>query len=174
MAAVRRTLALVLLGAGLAGCDPPFDPPPAAAATASEPAPDFTLETLDGAQLSLASLRGKPVLVDFWASWCAPCRQELPFLERLHHQYAAQGLAIVGVSVDNEVANVRSFLRRTPLTFLVAHDPRKVAAARYGGTAMPSSYLIDRAGVVRHYHAGFRAGDAARIEHEVQALLRQR
>jgi len=137
-------------------------------------APEIGVNDLNGRPVRIASLRGKVVLVDFWASWCAPCRQEFPVLERLHRTYASQGLAIVGVSVDNDVANVRSFLRRNSASFLIAHDPRKVAAARYGGTAMPSSYIIDRRGIVRHYHAGFRASDAATIEREVQALLRQR
>ena len=137
-------------------------------------APEIGINDLNGRPVRMASLRGKVVLVDFWASWCAPCRQEFPVLERLHRTYASQGLAIVGVSVDNDVANVRSFLRRNSASFLIAHDPRKVAAARYGGTAMPSSYIIDRRGIVRHYHAGFRASDAATIEREVQALLRQR
>jgi len=137
-------------------------------------APEIGINDLNGRPVRMASLRGKVVLVDFWASWCAPCRQEFPVLERLHRTYASQGLAIVGVSVDNDVANVRSFLRRNSASFLIAHDPRKVAAARYGGTAMPSSYIIDRRGIVRHYHPGFRANDAATIEREVQALLRQR
>ncbi len=137
-------------------------------------APEIGVNDLNGRPVRMASLRGKVVIVDFWASWCAPCRQEFPVLERLHRTYASQGLAIVGVSVDNDVANVRSFLRRNSASFLIAHDPRKVAAARYGGTAMPSSYIIDRRGIVRHYHPGFRASDAATIEREVQALLRQR
>ena len=104
-------------------------------------APEIGVNALNGRPVRIASLRGKVVLVDFWASWCAPCRQEFPVLERLHRTYASQGLAIVGVSVDNDVANVRTFLRRNSASFLIAHDPRKVAAARYGGTAMPSSYI---------------------------------
>ncbi len=146
----------------------------AAAVDVGGRAPEIGVNDLSGRPVRIASLRGKVVLVDFWASWCAPCRQEFPVLERLHRQYAAQGLTIVGVSVDNDVSNVRAFLRRNSASFLIAHDPRKVAAARYGGTAMPSSYIIDRRGIVRHYHPGFRSGDAATIEREVQALLRQR
>lgn len=146
----------------------------AAAVDVGGRAPEIGVNDLNGRPVTIASLRGKVVIVDFWASWCAPCRQEFPVLERLYRQYGSQGLAVVGVSVDNEASNVRAFLRRNTASFLIAHDPRKVAAARYGGTAMPSSYIIDRRGIVRHYHAGFRSGDAAGIEREVQALLRQR
>lgn len=151
-----------------------FLAPVASAVDVGGRAPEIGVNDLNGRPVRIASLRGKVVIVDFWASWCAPCRQEFPVLQRLHRTYASEGLAIVGVSVDNDIANVRTFLRRNSASFLIAHDPRKVAAARYGGTGMPSSYIVDRRGIVRHYHSGFRANDAAVMEREVQALLRQR
>jgi peroxiredoxin len=146
----------------------------AAAVDVGGRAPEIGLNDLDGRPMRMNELRGKVVLVDFWASWCAPCRQEFPVLQRLHQRFASQGLVIVGVSVDNELRNVRDFLRRNPASFRIVHDPRKEVAGRYGGRAMPSSYLIDRRGIVRFYHPGFRAGDAAQLEREVQQLLAQR
>lgn len=137
-------------------------------------APEIGLRSLNGANVTLASLRDKVVVVDFWASWCAPCREEFPFLERLHRSYGSQGLAIVGVSVDREVGNVQTFLRRTPASFTIVHDAAHAVADRYHPTTMPTSYILDRRGVVRHVHAGFRARDAETIEREVQALLQAR
>lgn len=133
--------------------------------------PEIGLRDLQGNTVSAASLRGKVVLVDFWASWCAPCREELPILERLHKQYRAQGLVIVGVSVDRDAANARSFATKMGLTFPVVHDAQHQLAGRFAPPKMPSSYIIDRRGVVRHVHGGFRAGDAASIEREIKALL---
>ena len=145
----------------------------AAAVDVGAPAPELGINDLRGQPLRLASLRGKVVLLDFWATWCGPCRRELPVLQRLHQLYAAQGLAVVAVSVDDDLSDVQGFLARSPLGFRVAHDPRQVVLGRYGGRSMPSSYLIDRHGLVRRFHGGFRDGDAATFEREVQALLRE-
>jgi peroxiredoxin len=144
-----------------------------AAVDVGQPAPEIGLNDLAGQPVRIAGLRGKVVLVDFWATWCSPCRLELPFLDRLSRQYAAQGLVVVGVSVDNELSNVRSFLARNPVGFRVAHDARKAVVARYGGQSMPSSYLVDRRGRVRYYHGGFFQRDVPTIEREVQGLLRE-
>jgi peroxiredoxin len=134
-------------------------------------APEIDLADLDGKVVKVAELKGKVVLVDFWASWCAPCREELPVLEALHNKYASQGLVVVGVNGDSERANMDKFLRRTKLSFRVVHDASRGVAARYAPTKMPSSYLIDRTGLVRHVHAGFKAGDADELEREIKALL---
>lgn len=135
--------------------------------------PEIGLADLQGRAVGPAMLRGKVVLVDFWASWCAPCRESMPVLERLHKTYASQGLVIVGVSVDRDAANARSFVNRLGVTFPIVHDAQHQLAGRFGPPKMPSSYLIDRRGVVRHLHAGYRSGDAAAIEREIKALLAQ-
>ncbi len=119
----------------------------------------------------MADLRDKVVLVDFWASWCAPCREELPVLERLHRRYKDHGLVIVGVNIDRDESNMTGFLRRTPVGFRVVHDGSHRVADRYQPPRMPSSYLIDKRGVVRYVHAGFRASDAERLEREIRELL---
>lgn len=134
-------------------------------------APEVGLSTLDGRPVRLADLRGKVVLIDFWASWCGPCREEMPFLERMHRRYASRGLVIVGISVDNELENVRGFLRRTSVSFPIVHDSRREVAGRYNPRTMPSSYIIDRRGIVRVVHRGFRASDAATIEARITQLL---
>ncbi len=134
-------------------------------------APEIGLKDTSGKLVSLASLRGKVVLVDFWASWCAPCKEELPVLQKLYEKYKDKGLVIVGVNIDNEEANMTGFLRRQPLTFTVVPDKKREIAARYQPPKMPSSYMIDKKGIVRHVHAGFRASDAAALEAEIKALL---
>ncbi|MGD8863940.1 MAG: TlpA disulfide reductase family protein, partial [Myxococcales bacterium] len=118
-----------------------------------------------------AGLKGKVVIVDFWASWCAPCKEEMPVLQRLHKTYGSKGLVVVGVSVDNDASNVKSFLKKLGVTFPIVHDAKHSVSERYSPPTMPSSYIVDRKGIVRHVHKGFRAGDAKKMEAEVKALL---
>jgi len=144
---------------------------PARALSRGSRAPEIGLRDTSGRPVRLSQLRGKVVLVDFWASWCGPCGEEMPFLERLHDRYADQGLVIIAVNIDNEEANMRRFLRRTPVSFRVVHDGRHRVADRYNPPRMPSSFLIDQRGVVRYVHEGFRASDAPAIERQVKRLL---
>lgn len=137
-------------------------------------APELNARTLEGRRLRMADLRGKVVIVDFWASWCEPCREEMPVLERLYQRYEDRGLVVVGVSVDRALRNARGFLRRTRVSFPIIHDAGHRIADRYSPPTMPSSYIVDRRGVIRHVHEGFRSGDAQRMEREVRALLSER
>lgn len=155
------TLAVVIFGVAV----------PVFALNAGARAPEIGADDLNGSRVTIGGLRGKVVLVDFWASWCDPCKRELPVLERLHGEYHSRGLEIVGVNIDRRESNMRSFLRRTPLSFTIVHDGDQRIAGRYRPPRMPSSYLIDRRGVVRHVHEGFRASDAAGIERRIRELL---
>jgi len=134
-------------------------------------APPISLKDLSGKAFAWSALSGKVVLVDFWASWCAPCKQELPVLEGLYKKYRARGFEIVAVNQDEERTNAEKFLRRAPLSFPVLHDADRSVAASYAPQKMPSSYLIDKHGLVRHVHAGFKASDADALEREIAALL---
>ena len=135
------------------------------------PAIDFDLPTLDGKRLTLGSLRGQVVLLDFWASWCGPCKQELPELEKLHRQYAGKGLVIVTINIDEERGNAAAMAKRLGLTLPVALDTESKVAARYEPPTMPTSFVVDRGGVVRFVHAGYRAGDLAKLTAEIDQLL---
>ena len=145
---------------------------PVAALKAGEKAPEIAQNDLDGKSFKLSSMRGKVVVVDFWASWCKPCRAELPALDRLYKTYRGQGLEIIGVSLDQDADAARAFLRDRPVSFRNLHDDGKKIADQYGLPAMPSSYLIDRSGTIRHVHAGFRAGDEEIFKREIEALLK--
>jgi thiol-disulfide isomerase/thioredoxin len=145
-----------------------------AAVPAAEPAqgmaPEFTLPT-DRGEISLAQLRGQVVYVDFWASWCGPCRMSFPWMNDMHARYGQQGLAIVAVNLDTERKLSAKFLEKYPASFLVAYDPPGKVAEAYRVAGMPTSYLIDRQGRLHATHQGFREEDMARLEAEIRALL---
>lgn len=143
----------------------------AAALDRGSRAPEIGLTDLRGNRVTMASLKGKVVLIDFWASWCKPCKEEMPVLERLHKKYGAKGLVVVGVSVDKDLAKAKEFISRTGVSFAVVHDAEHSVASRYAPAKMPSSFVVDKTGVIRFVHEGFEAGDAAALTSEVESLL---
>ena len=163
-----------LLRAGLLGSLVAFTftaGPACAGQTAGKRAAAFTLPDLGGRPTTLAELRGKVVLVDFWASWCEPCLKELPELEKLHQQLAAQGVVIVGVSIDKERQNAQELAARLGLKFKLLHDPEGKVAELYDPPKMPTSYVIDREGVVRFVNEGFvGAADVAKMKRQLEQL----
>ena len=137
-----------------------------------EPAPAFELPALSGKQqISLAAHRGKVVYLDFWASWCAPCLTSLPQLEKLRREFPADDFQIIAVNIDKDPAKARAFLAKRPVGYPSASDPKGEWPGRFGIPTMPTSYLIDREGVVRHVHAGFRKGDLDVIRGHVRRLV---
>lgn len=144
----------------------------ALAVEVGEPTPEINLPDLNGKKFSLAAHRGKVVVIDFWASWCAPCKEEMPVLESLYKRFKDSGLVVVGVSVDNEAANAKKFLTGVKVSFPIVHDAGHVVADKFKPPRMPTSYIIDKAGKIRFVHAGFRKEDAKKIEEEVTKLLK--
>ncbi len=135
------------------------------------PAPNVTLKGLGSKPTSLQALRGHVVLLDIWASWCEPCKVELPMLDDIASRLHSKNVVVAAVSIDQEVGNVRQFLstrKRWNVRFF--HDPTGQVAELLAPPKMPTSYVIDREGVVQLVNAGFQAADAARIERRLVAL----
>jgi thiol-disulfide isomerase/thioredoxin len=135
------------------------------------PAPAVAVYQLDGKPLSLAALKGQVVLLDFWASWCVPCRTSFPFLDRLQSQHASDGLRVVGLTLEEDDEAITGFLDSVPAHFTIARDPTEKAGEAFGVVAMPTTFLIDREGRVA---ARFEGGDEsvhAKIEAAVATLL---
>jgi thiol-disulfide isomerase/thioredoxin len=124
--------------------------------------------------LDLESLRGQVVYLDFWASWCAPCRQSFPWMRAMQQTYQRQGLTVIAVNLDRDRSDAEQFLRRYPSGFTVQFDPQGTLAERFQVAGMPTSVLIDRHGVVRFRHIGFRPVDGESYEREVGALLAEK
>jgi peroxiredoxin len=162
----RRRL---LLAAALSACGAGAH----AAVASSAPAPDFTLRTLAGPNLRLAEQRGQVVMVNFWATWCGPCRQELPHLNRLYEKYHAAGFQLLGVNVDDDVAKAADLAGKLGVKFPVLFDTDKRVTRTYDMSAMPATVLIDRDGRVRHLHRGWREGVEQTYEQQVRALLKE-
>ncbi len=121
--------------------------------------------------IEINQFTGKVLYLDFWASWCPPCAKSFPFLNALHQQYHQEGLEIIGINLDEVPADAEKFLIQYPAEFVLASDLSKQCAENLGVAAMPSSYLIDRKGIIRHIHLGFRAGETQVLREMVQQLL---
>jgi len=138
------------------------------------PAPEIRVESLGGKALGLSDYRGKVVLLDVWASWCAPCKQELPVLDDMAKRLRGDGVEILAVSIDQERANLMKFLRAKPhWSLTVAHDPKGEIADRLAPDKMPTSYVIDREGVIRYVNSGFVPSDAREIERRLVEVARR-
>ncbi len=146
---------------------------PAGAVALKDPAPDFTLKRLDGGNLRLEEYRGKVVLINFWASWCGPCRQEMPVLDQLQKRYADTGFTVLGVNVEGKPGPAEQLLHRTPVSFPVLIDQGQTVSQRYQLEAMPSTVVVDRDGVIRYIHHGYKPGDEARYVEVVKELIRE-
>jgi len=141
---------------------------------AAEPAPDFTLPTFpDNREISLKDFKGRVVYLDFWATWCPPCRKSFPWMDEMHERYKDEGLSIIAVSVDKKREQIEQFINRIEPAFIIAHDPSGDVAKDYELRAMPTTYLINRNGQLVMTHMGFRSKDTDKLEAAIQSLLEE-
>ena len=142
-----------------------------AVAAEGDPAPDFTLKSLSGGNIKLSELRGTVVLLNFWASWCGPCRTEMPLLDELYQEYRDYGFTILGVNLDENRDQANLLLDKIPVSFPVLFDPANSTSETYQVDAMPTTVLIDRNGKVRYHHRGYKDGYMDHYRTEVKELV---
>jgi peroxiredoxin len=136
-------------------------------------APDFTLKSVGGENLKLSEYRGEVVLINFWASWCGPCRQEMPVLSELHDKYKALGFTVLGVNVEEDSSKARKLLQEMSVSFPVLLDNESVVSKQYDVIAMPSTVLVDRNGNMRYLHKGYKPGLEDVYMQQVRELIRE-
>lgn len=145
------------------------------AVSAGDPAPDFSLKAINGdATVNLKDFRGKVVYLDFWASWCPPCLKSMPLLNKMRGRLKDEGVEVIGVNVDQDEGDALGFLKEHPVDFPILKDVDGKTPDSFGLQAMPTSYVIDRNGVVRYVHEGFRDGDIGEIEAKIKDALKQK
>jgi peroxiredoxin len=178
---MRRLLRAVAIALAVAGvpafveaAEQPFETLRLTRLGASEPAAEFSLPTPDGPAIELGALRGKVVLLNFWATWCEPCLEEMPAMDRLERAYRERGLAVLAISVDREGASVvKPFLKRHALSFLVGLDPRQAVARLYRIWALPSTIVLSRKGIPLFSVQGAREWDSPAGHALFEELLNQ-
>jgi thiol-disulfide isomerase/thioredoxin len=143
----------------------------ASATRSGERAPGFALADLEGKTVELSAYQGKIVFVDFWAHWCGPCKKELPVLEKLARRYAGKDVVFLAINVDREKKDALAFLRSAGIATLpVLLDPKSAAVEKYGPETMPSSFVIDRKGMIRFVNSGYVAGDEKKFAQQIDSL----
>ena len=143
---------VLILTSGLliTGCSPPSQPGgPAQGPQVGKLAPDFKLENLDGQSVSLSDFRGKPVLINFWASWCGPCRAEMPYIQQIYEEWSDKGLEVLAIDIGESSSKVKEFLQSQGLSIPVLLDTEKNVAQEYNITGIPTTFFIDKDGIIQ-------------------------
>ena len=166
--AVAASLAAAAVWSAGCGAERPQGPP-----RAGDPVPAFSVVSLEGAEVALADYQGQAVILNLWATWCPPCRAEMPYLQELQDRFREDGLAVVGISVDNTGAraSLEAFLREAGVTYDILLDPAMRSMDLFGVLGLPATFLVDPSGVVTHMRTGpIMEGDESFVA-EIQAIL---
>jgi len=145
----------------------------AASDLVGQSAPDFALKSSSGENLRLSEYRGDVVMVNFWATWCGPCRQEMPLLDQLYSRYQRVGFSLLGVNIDDDSSKAMNMVSELGVSFPVLFDARKDVSRLYKVDAMPVTVLIDREGMVRYVHHGYEPGIEEKYLDQIRSLLRE-
>jgi thiol-disulfide isomerase/thioredoxin len=167
-----RTVSGIVKGLALAAA---FVLPALAATTASGPAPAFKLSGRGGKTIDLAQFKGQVVMINFWATWCVPCRQEMPLLEDIYKKYKPMGFTMLGVNVEPDTKDAEAWLGKLakPVTFPIAYDVDSKVSKLYKVETMPTTVLVDRKGNVRVLHRGYKAGDENAYLTHIRSMLKE-
>ena len=136
-------------------------------------APDFALKSSSGENLRLSEFRGDVVMVNFWATWCGPCRQEMPLLDELYSRYQRVGFSLLGVNIDDDSGRAMDMIEELGVNFPVLFDARKEVSKLYEVEAMPVTVIVDRTGTVRYIHHGYKPGYENKYLDQIRSLLRE-
>lgn len=145
----------------------------ASSALTGQAAPDFALKSSDGSNMRLSEHRGDVVMINFWATWCGPCRQEMPLLDDLYTRYERVGFKLLGVNIDDDSRRAMQMIEELGVKFPVLFDETKEVSRLYQVEAMPVTVLVDRSGTVRHVHHGYKPGYEQEYLTEIRSLLRE-
>ena len=145
----------------------------ASSGLAGQPAPDFALKSSSGQNMRLSEHRGDVVMINFWATWCGPCRQEMPLLDELYSRYQRVGFNLLGVNIDDDSSRAMEMINELGVSFPVLFDAAKEVSRLYQVDAMPVTVIVDREGNVRHVHQGYKPGYEQKYLDQVRALLRE-
>ena len=143
------------------------------ASSISGKAANFTLKSSSGKNLKLSEFRGQVVMLNFWASWCAPCRQEMPLLEDLYRKYKSLGFVLLGVNVEEDSSKAATLLKNIRVSFPILYDNKNTVSKMYQVSAMPTTIIIDRDGNMRYLHKGYKPGYEKDYQQQVRSLIRE-
>lgn len=140
---------------------------------AADAAPDFTLKSSTGENVRLAEQRGQVVMLNFWASWCGPCRQEMPLLDGISKKYGKMGFVLYGVNVEEDNTAAKKMLKDLGVSFPILFDTESKLSGLYNVEAMPTSVIIDKKGNIRYIDRGYKAGDENKYKEQIMELIRE-
>lgn len=144
-----------------------------AGSASADAAPDFTLQSSTGENVRLAEQRGKVVMLNFWASWCGPCRKEMPLLEAMATRYGEAGFVLYGVNVEEDNTDAKKLIKELGVTFPILYDTESKASSLYNVDAMPTTVVIDRKGQIRYVNRGYKAGDENKYRDQIRELIKE-
>jgi peroxiredoxin len=157
-----------ILGLGLALAASAF-----ALSASAEQAPDFTLQSSTGDNVRLAEQRGQVVMLNFWASWCGPCRTEMPLLDEMSKRYSAAGFVLYGVNVEEDNTDAKKLIKDLGVTFPILYDTESKASSLYNVDAMPTTVVIDKKGEIRYVNRGYKPGDENKYRDQIRELIKE-
>lgn len=143
------------------------------ASFAASPAPDFTLKSSTGENIRLAEQRGQVVMLNFWASWCGPCREEMPLLDAIAKKYSKMGFVLYGINVEQDNKAAQKMLKDLGTSFTILYDPESKLSSLYGVDSMPFSVFIDKKGQIRYVDRGYKTGGEAKYKAQIMELIRE-